>query len=466
MMSLFQPKQFFVFFACLCLPALVFAEGEKLSLEEARSLALANSRSLAKYNMNVRSSVLDEKTQTYAGLPSLSLGASASAEFWASEGNPTPPLEDSFRAGASFSVSQNLWDGGKNALLRQINALSTESARQDALAEYYAVLNAADTAYYGVLEGAANLAAAENALETAALSLSMAELRYENRMISEAEYLQALAEKESKETARNQARQTLSLNRLKLRNLTGLSEPRDLEEVGFEKHETLIQILAGLDDNGTLRFYDLLWKQTEVKNPAMVKAAINTGKAEKNLSLAARDYSPTLSASFSTGLNYTLENGLKYSSGSFSLSGRIPLDFWVTAANVEKRQIAREQAALDYLSAGEALDLELQTAVLDLIFRAGQVLSSRRALDYARKHYEYVLELFRLSRNSLSELYDAGAAVLSNQNQLNQAQYGFFLGLSKIRGLGLFESEEEIASIIKKAALEPGAAGPDAGETP
>jgi outer membrane protein TolC len=456
MMSFFRTKHFFVFFACLCFPALVFAGEDTLSLEEARSLALANSRSLAKYTMNVRSGVLDEKTQTYAGLPSLSLGASASVEIWNAEGNARTPLEDSFRAGANFSVSQNLWDGGKNSLLRQINALSTESARQDALAEYYGVLNAADAAYYGVLEGAANLAAAENALETAAFSLSAAEVRYESRMISEAEYLQALAEKAGRETARNQARQTLSLSRLKLRNLTGLSEIRELEEVNLEKHEALIQILSGFDDYGILRLYDLLWKQTEVKNPALVKAAINTGKAEKNLSLAARDYSPTLGASFSTGLNYTLQNGLGYSPGSFSLSGRIPLDFWVTAANVEKRQIAREQAALDYLSAGEALDLELRTAVLDLVFRAGQILSSRRAFDYSRKHFEYTLELFRLSRNSLSELYDAGASVLSNQNQLNQAQYGFLLGVSKIRGLGLFESEDEIAAVINKAALDGG----------
>jgi outer membrane protein TolC len=410
--------------------------------------------------MNVRSSVLDEKTQGYDNFPSLSLEASASTDFWNAEGVPQPP-QDSFNAGASFGVVQNLrlWDGGKNSLLRQINALSTESARQDALAEYYGVLNAADAAYYGVLEGAANLAAAENALETAALSLSVAEVRYESRMISEAEYLQALAEKESKETARNQARQTLSLSRLKLRNLTGLPELQELEGVSLEDHDALIQILSGLDDNGILRLYDLLWKQAEAKNPSIVKAAINTGKAEKNLSLAARDYSPTLSASFSTGLNYTLQNGLTYSSGSFSLSGRIPLDFWVTAANVEKRQIAREQAALDYLSAGETLDMELQTAVLDLIFRAAQILSSRRALDYGQKHFEYVLELFRLSRNSLSELYDAGASVLSNQNQLNQAQYGFLLGLSKIRGLGLFESEEEIAILISEAAFE-------AGETP
>jgi outer membrane protein TolC len=456
--SYFWVKQKIVFLAFLFLPLFAFAEGDKLSLEEARRLALANSRSLAKYNMNVRNSALEEKTQFYERLPSLSLGASASADLWNTEGVPQSP-EDSFSAGASFSVSQDLplWDGGKYSLLREINALSTESARQDALAEYYAVLNAADAAYYGVLEGAANLAAADDALRTAALSLSMAEVRYESKMISEAAYLQALAEKEARETARNQARQTLSLSRLKLRNLTGLSELKELEEAGIEKYEPLIQILSNLDDSGIVRLRDLLWKQIGAKNPGMVKAAINSGKAEKNLSLAARDYSPTLSASFSTGLNYTTEKGLAFSPGSLSLSGKIPLDFWVTAANVEKRQIAREQAALDYLSAGETLDLELQTAVLDIIYRAGQILSTRRALDYGQKHFEYVLELFRLSRNSLSELYDAGAAVLSNQNQLNQAQYGFLLGISKIRGLGLFESEDEIAALIEEAASEGGA---------
>jgi outer membrane protein TolC len=449
-------KQFFVFITIFCLSCFVSAQDKKLTLEEARNLALANSRSLMKYNMTIRSRLLDENTQWYERLPSLSLDATASTDLWTSNGVPRESLQDSFSAGVNFGVSQDLWlwDGGKYSLLKEINALSTESARQDALAEYYAVLNAADTAYYGVLEAEANLAAAENALETAALSLTIAEVRRESGMINDAEYLQALAEKENKATTRNQARQSLSLSLLKLRSLTGRPELNQLEAVDFEKQKELILLLAGLDDDGVQKLYDLLWKQTAAKNPGIVKAAINTGTAEKNLSLAARDYSPTLRASFSTGLNYTHEKGLGYSSGTLSLIGKIPLDFWLTAANVEKRQIAREQAALDYLSAGDSLDMELQTALLDLVSRAGQTLSSQRALDYAQRHFEYVLELYRLSRNSLSELYDAGAAVLSSRNQLNQAQYGFLLGVSKIRGLGLFESEEEIAALVRQAALK------------
>ena len=48
------------------------AFAEIINLEQARILALANSRSLAKYNMAIRSSVLDEKNHLFSMLPSLS----------------------------------------------------------------------------------------------------------------------------------------------------------------------------------------------------------------------------------------------------------------------------------------------------------------------------------------------------------------------------------------------------------
>ncbi|MDR2617662.1 MAG: TolC family protein [Treponema sp.] len=443
-------------FLLITLAALVpaLAHAETLSLEQARELALANSQSLKKHNLSVQSGVLDEKTQAYAGLPSLSLGASASATLWTNNGVPENLFKDTFGASASAGVSQKLWDGGKNSILKSIGSLSTAVARQNALAEYYTVLESADAAYYAVLEAAAALEAAESSLETAALSLSMAEIRRESGMLSDADYLQALAEKESRETARSQARRDLALGRLRLKNLTGLAETPELEPVDFAAMEPLIRTLAAMDDPGLDRLYGALKKQIEVRNPALAKAGLNSAIAEKNLSLAARDYSPTLSASLSTGLNYSVSGGLEPSAGRLSLSGSIPLDFWVTAANVEKRKLASEQAALDLRTAGESLDTEIQTGLLNLVSQAGQVLSSGRALDYAGKHFEYVLELYELSRNSLSELSDAEALVRSNRNQLIRSQYAFLSGLSALRTLGVFESEDEIAALVRAALGE------------
>jgi outer membrane protein TolC len=177
--------------------------------------------------------------------------------------------------------------------------------------------------------------------------------------------------------------------------------------------------------------------------------ALSSEISEKNLNSAKWNYSPTLSASLSTGLNYSANNGLEPRPGEVSVRASIPLNFWDTAANVEKQKIARDRAALSFSGALGSLDMELRIALLDLISQAGQILSSRRALDYAQRHFDYVLELYRLSRNSPSELSDAETMVRNNRNQLSRSQYSFLNGLSKIRSMGTFNSEEEIVSLMR-----------------
>jgi outer membrane protein TolC len=422
-----------------------------LSLERARELALAHSKSLAKYTMAVQNSLLDEKTQRYAGLPSPSMSLSASVNLWDETGLTETVIRDSFGARAGISISQSIWDGGKNALLKSINAIATEMSRQDALGEYYGVLDSADTAFYGVLEAMAGLEAAEKALETAVLSLSMAEIRFQSRMISDAEYLQALAEKETRENSRNQARRDLLLCRSRLKSVTALDFLPDPEGVDFDEWEGFIGLLGSMNDQDLDAVTALFRERVKIKNPSIARAVLNSRRAEQAVTLEKKNYVPSFGASLSTGLNYSISRGLSSSQGALSLSGSIPLDYWVTSANVEKKKIASGQAALDYQIAGDSLDLELQTALMDLLYQAGSILSSRRAAEYAQRHFDYVMELYRLSRNSQSELSDAAALLETNRNNLIRAQYGFLRALSKIRSLGVFETEGEIAAMVEGA---------------
>jgi outer membrane protein TolC len=447
------------FFAVFFLAAGLSAEeaAGALSLERARELALANSRSLARYYLAVQNSTLDGRAQEFSNLPSLSLGGNASVSLWDAEG-PSRNIGDTFGTGLNLGLSQNIFNGGKSLIYRRISALNTEAARQDALAEYFRVLDAADAAYYGVLETAAGVEAAESALRTAELSLSMAETRFQNRMIREGEYLEALAEKESKETARNQARRELTQSRARLKNLTGLGEVPALAGVDFNSYETLIRRLAELDDSETAALDGILQKQAAARNPGLAKSALASRSAEQQLSLAKRDYAPSLGASFSTGLNYSLHGGLEFSSGRLSISGSVPLDFWVTANNVAKRKIARDQAGLDYLGAESSLGLETQSALLDLISQAGLALSAQRACEYAEKHFEYVMELYRLSQNSVSDLAAASVLVSNSQGQLIRSQYGFLRALSALRSLGGFESEALLEELLLSAG---NSAGPE-----
>jgi len=449
----------------LFLPAVVFGAEENLTLEQARVLALSNSRELTRYSTALRSSQLDEKTQAYTFLPSLSLEGSAGTTLWNDEGASPQLWGDSLSAGVNLKVTETLplWDGGKYSIQKILNGLTTESAKQDALAGYYAVLDSSDAAFYAVLAAAANLQAAESSLETANLSLSMAEIRIQNKMIGEADYLQALADQESRKNTRDQARRDLSLSKLKLKNILGLENALpELENIDFADYEALFQTLAGMDDDGVDSLYTALFAEIAKRNPTLVKAGISSARAEQNVSLTALAYSPMLSLSLSTGLSYAYSNGgtngtagnsgLGPFTGNLTISGKIPLDFWVTASNVEKQKLAQEQTALTYLNAEDSLEMELQTDILSLISQAGQVLSSRRALEYAEKHFDYILELFSLAQRSTSDLSSADSLVLSNRNQLIRAQYGLLSALSKIRSLGVFETEDSVVALVMNTA--------------
>ena len=426
---------------------------EVITLEQARELALLNSRSLARHNLSVRSNLLNERLHTYSRLPDLSLTASASANLWTNDGVPQDLVRDSFSANIGFSVSQTLWNGGRSLILREINSITTEMSRQDALAEYYSVLAEADRLYYAVLEAAAALEAAESSLETAALSLEIAEIRLESGMISQAAHLQALAEKARIETTRNQSRHALAVANLRLMDLLGLAQTPVLTPVNFDYHEALILLLSGSAAGAPDQLFSALWGQIQSRNPSMVRAALGTQISERQVSYANRAYSPTLSASLSTGWRHSIDHGISHQGGQLSLGARIPIDVWVTAANVERQRIAQEQAAIDQRSAISSLDIELRTLVLNLVSDASQILSSRRAMDYALLHFDFVLELYRLAGNTPADLSDAETLVRNSRNQLNRAKFSFLTGLSNIRSLGVFDSDEEIIDLISSVLI-------------
>ena len=428
----------------------VISAQETISLDQARTLALLNSRSLARLNLEIQSNLLNQKTQNYTYLPDISMTGSASTELWNKDGFVNDFSKDSIRLGANLTVTETipLWRGGEQYYKRAINSLNTEISRQNALAEYYSVLGTVDSAFYTVLEAMAALETAEGSLGTAELSLSMAEIRHSNGMISDALYMQALSDKANRETSRNQSRRDLSVAWLRLRDILGIRYTPVLEPVDFNSREELILLFSGLDDSAYNSLFTALWKQVQSNNPSLINAALSSERSEKNLSSAKWNYSPTLSASLSAGANYTLNNGLEARPGELSIRATIPLQFWDTAANVERQKIAREQSAINYIGTMSSVEMELRTILFDLNSQAGQILSSRFALEYSQKHFDYVLELYRLSRNTPSDLSDAETMVRNSRSQLNRSQYAFLNGLSKIRSMGAFDSDEDIVKLI------------------
>ena len=429
----------------------VFAEtagADFISLEQVRTLALINSRSLAKHNLAIQNSLLEERSRIYSNLPSLSLGASASMGLWdVRTAAPVNPF-DTFSSGMNIRVSQRIFEGGKTLIQKAINQIATESARKDALAEYFNVLDTADSAYYAVLEAAAALEADEASLRTAEATLSIAQIRQAGGMISQSDYLRALADKEGRENSRNQSRRNLALNITRLRAITGLNEIPALEQIDFGVYEQLIQRLGNITDKDADSLFEELWNLLAASNPSLARASLASQRAEKNLSMAKRNYSPTLSASFSTGFNFAPEDRAGMSGGSVSFSASIPVDVWVIANNVKRSSIARDSVALDYISTESYLETELYSALITALGQAGSILSSGRSLEYAEKHFEFVMERYRLSQSSMSELGDASSLLITSRNNLIRAQYGFLRSLSKLRSMEAVDDEEKLMGIL------------------
>ncbi|MDR2738643.1 MAG: TolC family protein [Treponema sp.] len=416
---------------------------EQIDIDAVRKLALDNSPSLKRFNLTLESARLDEKNRIYGNLPSVSLGVTASGQLWGETG-----IQDSMRTGASFSVSQKLFDGGKSIYLKAINAINTEVTRQEALTAYFTVLDAADSAYYEMLKAAAAAETKAAAMETAALALSMSELRLESGMISQGDYLKAMAEQGQAEAAWNRAVRDLTVSRANLKSITGLGEIPEPAAIDFSMYEETIRFLSSLPEDAITFLTGSFRNSAAANNPGLLKASLQLQAAERNVGLAKRDYLPSLNAGISTGIQYTAAGGLSYSGGSVSISGSIPLDYWVIGTAVEKKRIAQTEAALSYRDAENALGVDIQTALLDIIGYALSVQSARRADEYAQRNYEYNLELYKLSQASVFTLSDAAALAGSSHTERITAEYGFLTGLSKLRSLGAFDSQDAVITLL------------------
>ena len=139
---------------------------------------------------------------------------------------------------------------------------------------------------------------------------------------------------------------------------------------------------------------------------------------------------------------------MQLSGGTLSLSLSIPVDYWVLANNVEKSKNARDSAALDFIGAEISLATDLQDALFKALTNAGSVINTGLSLAYAERHFDYIMERYRLSQSSIGDLNEASTLLINSRNNLIKARYGFLQSLSRLRSLGAFSDEDKLIQIL------------------
>jgi len=210
----------------------------------------------------------------------------------------------------------------------------------------------------------------------------------------------------------------------------------------------MLSLFLRISDEEAYILFEKLWDLIESANPALAKAELNNQRAARNLKLARRDFAPTISATvFSSDISFLPSWNVTGSSG-ITLRGTIPVDFWVMSNRIEKSKINRNTTALDYINLESNLEQELLTALFNLFAQAGSVLSSARSLEYTERHFEYVMQRYRLLQSSVSDLNEATTLFINSRNNSIKARYSFLQSLSRLRSMCAIDDEIKLMKIL------------------
>jgi outer membrane protein len=409
-------------------------------LEAARRGALARSSALKKAGVDVTTALLDEKGEGYAFYPSIAAKAGLSLSL-------ASPVSASVSAG--LDLGEKLYDGGRSRIQAAIDRLATAGARTQARSAALAAVQAAEQAYWAVLEADASIGAAMSDLEASRTAQGLAEAKFAAGTIIGAELLKAKADLASKEVALAQARSARMAASARLASLTGLDAGASLEDADFSALEGLMERIAKLDEAGIAALVARVLDSAALHNPDLEAARLLARKAGLAVDLARTASLPSLGASL--GSQLTLRSGsgtpLGYT-GSLSLSASLPLDLWNGKLSVDKALAQAEAPALDLEEETRSLELSVRTSIYSWIVAAQTALASALSYDYAQANYANSLELYRHSAASLTELSAATLLASTSRQQLYKSRYAFLSSQAGLKALAGLEEDALLLALL------------------
>jgi outer membrane protein TolC len=438
----------FLFFFFFVSAAAFSAE---LTLEDIRRAAATSSPALKQLELSKQNQALSKMAAYFKYLPSPSASASASYPLL-TEDSPSPP-QDRLSAGISLSVEERLtvYDGGKSRIERSNQALEDSSLDAKTQAQFFAVIEEADSRYFNYLEEAASLKTAELQMEISSLTLEIAEIRHAGGLLSPGDYYLALSDRAAAEGALAAAQTGLSLAKTRLEQISGIDNIEGLRPLDFKDYEGLFTGISRWTIEEIGDRYQKLRSGLSSRSPSLKSAYLSLKQAENNYALSKSAFLPNLSLSLSLGLgyNFTAKSPAKPLSygASVTLGGTIPLDYWVLSNSERRQKNSLESSRIDYENALAAFDIELQSQLFTLAGSSRTIIASRRQAEYSTLLLEQQQELFRLSSTSMSSLLDASSRSLSSETQKTKAEFSFLRNLSALKSLGAFD-EEELFSLL------------------
>lgn len=405
----------------------VAAAKTALTITDVRQRALEFNRTYLASKEEISKAQSDIIKARAGALPNLSAGGAYSRNFilpsfFVQTEDETLEFRTGFKNsfGASLSLRQPLWQGGKVFTALSIAKLYKKYSERQAEATKAAVVQNAEVLFYSAILEKSRLAVLEKAFEATSHNAEMIEKLYSQGLVSEFEVLRARVEKANLQPAILNAESDVRLSGKRLKSFLGieLNEPIVLvEEIG---DTSLVDLppLAALIDTAL------------AERPEMQQADLLTDISRKAIRIAKGGYYPSLDAVS----NYSWQSV----SDDFTLSGHTA-ESWTagitlsipifsggyTRGEVKQRHSEHNQAKLAGQQLRDDIKLEVEQAY-------DQLVQAKKALDIQKETIAQAEEGLRIANlryetgvGTLLEVLSAQAALTKARN--SKAEAVFFL---------------------------------------
>jgi len=398
-----------------------------LSLEQAKALALQNNTEYLTAKASFEAAKWGKNASLGSMLPSLTLGGSFiymdPATTVQTGGAPTT-LNHDFRA-VSLNLSQPLYMGGKLWNAYKINGIAEKMARLGLRNQELSLYSKVEELYLNALQMQAIMKISELDLQSAIRNLEIAQLKYDNGLISNADLLRLQSNKASKDVSVLQARTAMQLSLRSLMNYLDLDEVPTLVEIDQSDNSLVQTSLQNFDNAQTDALIDRAVNYATDHNIGIAINEQSVQIAKRSYSIAKSSFLPTVML---TGSRTYSENGIdRYefeADNQLILSASIPLlPQYKNYAASRQAYYSMRQSELGSVSVKRGIRLGVESSVLALISNVKQVNAATLALSYSEESYRQLQERFRNNMLSAGDMLDAELMVMSARTALTNSMY-------------------------------------------
>ena len=434
------------------------AQSAPLSMDEARDLALSNNPDYQASLSGLEAAKWDKMNALSGFMPSLSLDGTwlyMDPAQTVATGAGSITLNHDFRT-FGFSLSQPIFLGGKLWQAYQMARVGVDMAETSLASKRLEVISGVNDRYLAVLQAQSLRQITDLDQQSAEKNYEIAQIKYDNGLLSSADYLRFKSRLASKEVSSLQAQTAMQMAQMSLRDYLLLDYLPLVQELPSLDDDAILLALDSYDAEASRNLSALALQRGREENYSLRLLDKSVELSRRSISINKGSFLPTLMLVANRSYE---ENGIdRYQfdhSDQIMLTASLPiLPQLGNYAKLRKAKASYRQATLNARTAEAGILMGTEAAVLNMVSAAKQVRASRLALSYTEQSYDQMQERFRVNLISSTELLDAELMLSSARVAYMNSEFAYYKARVELqRLLGMEDPtalNEMIISGVKK----------------